>query len=83
MEPEPQFTDDKEEMQESIESALNELRNVRAYTLTAEELADFKAAHYALRNLHPEFPKDREIPELYQVRMMVEGDSREDKKSYD
>ena len=48
---EAEFESDLNEMQEAVEAALDELADVRAYTLKADELQEFKAAHYALRNL--------------------------------
>lgn len=51
---EPDFQDDVDGMKESVTSALNELTDVKAYTLAPGELEDFKAAQYALRNLAPE-----------------------------
>lgn len=48
---EPDFGEDKDEMQQAVEAALDELSDVKAYTLKADELQEFKAAHYALRNL--------------------------------
>lgn len=49
--PEADFESDLEEQQEAVNSALNELARVKAYTLKPEEIRDFKAAQYALRNL--------------------------------
>jgi len=54
IEAEPDFQADVDEMQAAVRRALNELTTVRAYTLTADELQDFKAAQYALRNLSPD-----------------------------
>ena len=51
---EPNFQNDVDEMEASVEAALNELTNIKAYTLKADELRNFKAAQYALRNLSPE-----------------------------
>lgn len=48
-EPEPEFDEDVKSQQESVENALNELTDIRAYTLKTEELKAFKAAQYALR----------------------------------
>lgn len=76
--PEPNFAEDKEAMEQQLTEALEALTEIPAYTLTAEELADFKAAHYALRNLHPDFPRDHDIPEVYQAELIVTGDMRED-----
>lgn len=50
-EPEPNFSHDVEEMQDAVTEALNALTDVKAYTLQADELHDYKAAQYALRNL--------------------------------
>jgi len=51
---EPQFEHHSDEMQKAVREALNALTDVRAYTLTADELQEFKAAQYALRNLSNE-----------------------------
>ena len=61
---EPEFEEHKEEMIEAVENALNELTEIRAYTLSADELQDFKAAHYALRNLSPAHT-DKEVRRVY------------------
>lgn len=78
--PEPDFQDDLAETQEAIENALNELTKVKAYALTADEIADFKAAQYALRNLCDEYDKTHEVSELYEVDICVTGDEEEYKK---
>ena len=72
---EEDFSDDIDEMQEAVESALEELSRVKAYTLTVEELRDFKAAHYALRNLATDY-YDEDIPDLYETRIEVRADKR-------
>lgn len=51
---EPNFSEDKEAMEQAVNNALNELTRAKAYTLKAGEIEDFKAAQYALRNLSPE-----------------------------
>ena len=78
--PEPEFKDDLSETQEAIRNALNELTDVKAYTLTAGEIADFKAAQYALRNLSDDFDKPHEVAELYEVDICVTGDEEDYKK---
>lgn len=76
-EPEPEFSDDVGDMKEAVNSALNELAEVKAYTLTVEELRDFKAAQYALRNLSEDYAKTEDVPELYEARVEVRGNERE------
>ncbi|QAS68897.1 hypothetical protein HFTV1-gp64 [Haloferax tailed virus 1] len=73
---EPDFSDDLEKTNEAINNALNELAKVKAYTLKVEELRDFKAAQYALRNISPEFAKSEDVPELYRTRVEVEGNEK-------
>ena len=51
---EPDFNEDVSEMEAAVVSALNELTRVKAYTVKPDELRDFKAAQYALRNLSPD-----------------------------
>ena len=48
---EPEFNQDVEIQQERIVRALDELSGIKAYTLKPDEIRDFKAAQYALRNL--------------------------------
>ena len=72
---EDDFSDDVEEMQDAVESALEELSRVKARALTIEELRDFKAAHYALRNLATDYYNE-DIPELYETRIEVRADKR-------
>ncbi|AFH22655.1 hypothetical protein OSG_eHP32_00005 [environmental Halophage eHP-32] len=55
---ESEFADDVEDMHEHVEAALKHLSEVKAYTLKADELYEFKAAHYALRNLTGEYDYD-------------------------
>lgn len=74
---EPEFQEHIEQQQEAITAALNELTEVRAYTLTAEELRDFKAAQYALRNLSEDHASE-DVPDVYEVPMLVTGDKRGD-----
>jgi hypothetical protein len=74
---EKEFESDVEEMDDAVTSALEELSRVKAYTLTVEELRDFKAAHYALRNLATDY-YDEDIPPLYQTRIEVRADKRRD-----
>ena len=52
---EPNFDADVEEMQSRAETALNELTEMKAYTIGGDELRAFKAAQYGLRILAPEF----------------------------
>jgi|AntDeeMinimDraft_4_1070355.scaffolds.fasta_scaffold04863_3 hypothetical protein len=51
IEGEADFDEDLEQTEVSIACALNALADIKAYTLTADELRDFKAAQYALRNI--------------------------------
>lgn len=51
---EPNFSADKNQMERQVNEALNALTEIKAYTLKADEIEDFKAAQYALRNLSPE-----------------------------
>lgn len=74
---EQDFQDDIDEMRDAVENALEELSRVKAYTLTVDELRDFKAAHYALRNLATDY-YDEDIPELYETRVEVRADKRRD-----
>ena len=64
IDPEPEFNDDVKETQEAAATALKELSKVKAYTLKPSELRDFKAAHYALRNLTDEFSW-QDVEEVY------------------
>jgi len=75
--PEPDFEDDLEETQEAITEALNALDDVKAYTLKLDELKDFKAAQYALRNLCEDHYTENDVPELYTSKVCVEGNERE------
>lgn len=77
-ETEPDFRDHVEQQQEAIATALNALTDVRAYTLTAKELRDFKAAQYALRNLSEDHSTE-DVPDIYEVPIMVTGDERGDR----
>ena len=54
VEPEPEFSNDLETTNEAVARALNEIAEVRAYTLKADELKNLKAAQYALRDIHPD-----------------------------
>ena len=54
---EPDFEEHLAETNEAVQNALNELAEVRAYTLKDHEIKDFKAAQYALRNLAPDKDK--------------------------
>lgn len=71
---EPDFADDLEEMNDAVTEALNALADVKAYTLTVEDLRDFKAAQYALRNLSDDHARTEDVPELYEARVEVRGD---------
>ena len=71
---EPDFSDDLAEQQEAINNALNELTKVKAYTLKLDELADFKAAHYALRNLSEEHATHNNVADLYKEDVIVNAD---------
>lgn len=51
---EPNFEEDLSQNEEHIIEALNELTEVKAYTVASDELREFKAAQYALRCLLPE-----------------------------
>jgi len=53
VEPEPEFDNDTETTTDAIARALNEITEVRAYTLKPGELKNLKAAQYALRDIHP------------------------------
>lgn len=77
-ETEPEFRDHVEQQQEAFATALNALTEVRAYTLKAEELRDFKAAQYALRNLSEDHASE-DVPDLYEVPITVTGDKRGDR----
>lgn len=46
---EPNFSEDVDEMEVVVRTALNELTNVKAYTLQPTELQAFKIAQYSLR----------------------------------
>jgi len=70
---EPNLSDDIEEMEDAVETALDALTEVKAYTLKADELADFKAAQYALRNLSDDHSNEN-VAELYEVDLLVTGD---------
>lgn len=74
---EPDFEDDLEQTEEAIAEALNALTEVQAYTLKVEELRDFKAAQYALRNISEHYYGDNDVPELYKTRIEVEGNEKE------
>lgn len=78
--PEPDFETDLEETQAEIEAALNHLTNVKAYTLTGDELADFKAAQYALRNLLDYYGKDKDVAGVYETEFRVIGDEEDYKR---
>ena len=52
-------------MTDAVSEALNALTDVKAYTLTAEEIRDFKAAQYALRNLSTDHAGDNDVPGVY------------------
>jgi len=74
---EDNFSEDLENTQEAIEEALNALTEVKAYTLKVDELADLKAAQYALRNLSDDFPKGHDVPPLYQASVEVTGSEKD------
>lgn len=71
---ESNFEEEVSEQQEAINKALSELAKVKAYTLKLDELKDFKAAQYALRNLSEEHANDNNVSELYKEEIVVEGD---------
>jgi len=52
---EPDFSEHKRQSGEAVFKALNELSEVRAYTLSESELEEFKEAHLALRELAARF----------------------------
>ncbi len=54
VEPEPEFANDVETTIDAIARALNEITEVRAYTLKPGELKNLKAAQYALLDIHPD-----------------------------
>jgi len=70
---EPDFKEDLEQTQEAVTTALNALTDVKAYTLKADEIADFKAAQYALRNLSEEHQSEN-VADLYKESLIVTGD---------
>jgi len=73
-ETEHDFQEDLNKQQEAINNALNELVRIKAYTLKLDELADFKAAQYALRNLSEEHATHNNVADLYKNNVVVEGD---------
>jgi len=73
---EPDFQDDLDDLNEAVNEALNALAEVKAYTLTIDELRDFKAAQYALRNISEDKANGNDIPPLYEARVEVRGDER-------
>ena len=75
--PEEHLSDDIEEQQEAINTALKELTKVKAYSLKAGEIADFKAAQYTLRNLSEKFSGNENVAELYKTNLVVEGNERD------
>ena len=68
------FQDDVDEMHEAVDNALEELSCVKAQVLKLNELQDFKAAQYALRNLSKEHTKDENVADLYKENVVVEAD---------
>lgn len=62
---EPDLSEHIDEANEACESALEELAEVRAYTLKPEELQDLKAAQYALRNIVSEGPRTEDVAGVY------------------
>ena len=60
------FEKDLEVMEQRVAEALNNLGDVKAYTLKPDELRDFKAAQYALRNLAPDKEGNYNIGDLYE-----------------
>lgn len=52
---EPEFHDHRKTSADAFMNALGELSEVRAYTLSADELEEFKEAHLALRDLAANF----------------------------
>jgi len=60
------WDEDKQVLEDSVEQALREVTNIKAYTLTAEEIRDFKAAQYALRNISQEHAGDNDVAGLYE-----------------
>jgi len=71
---EDNFQEDVSEQQEAISNALDELTNIKAYTLKLDELSDFKAAQYALRNLSEEHATHNNVADLYKQDVTVEAD---------
>lgn len=65
-EAEPTFSTDQSDGQEAILTSLNALTEVKAYTLTADELRELKAAQYALRYLSPEFDTSKQASDAYE-----------------
>ena len=61
---EPDFQSDLSEMEDAVTDALNALADVKAYTLKPDELRDFKAAQYALRNISPDHGQ-HDVQEAY------------------
>lgn len=78
-EPEDNLSNDIDEMEEAVENALDELSRVKAYSLTLEELRDFKAAQYALRNIVRQY-YDEDVPSLYESDVVVTANEREIKE---
>jgi len=72
---EEDMSEDIDEMNEAVEAALEELSRVKAYTLTVEELRDFKAAQYALRNIATDYYNEN-VADLYEARIEVRADKR-------
>jgi hypothetical protein len=62
---EPTFQDDLDTMEQAVTDALNELSEVPAYVLKSDEIQDFKAAQYALRNLSPDKTSDHDVQGVY------------------
>lgn len=62
---EPDFEEDLEEMQEAVNDSLRRLTDVKAYVLTGDDLQDFKAAQYALRNLSSDKTSDHDVEGVY------------------
>ena len=75
-EPEDDLSDDIDEMQEAVTNALDELSEVKAYTLTLDELRDFKAAQYALRNMARQYYNE-DVASLYQQDVEVTANEKE------
>lgn len=63
---EPEFEEDLADTNDAVEAALSELTDVKAYTLKPEELRDFKAAQYALRNMSEDHANNHDVGELYE-----------------